>query len=189
MPCCDVCQRDFTKARNVKRHVEEQHTNNKYFVCCENKCKTSFKRRSNLSQHLEKKHGYSKMKAKSASIKSKPRTKNVMSSGFYSDISNTYSEISTDDEVLDLVKELDEILDIYIPEDTSNSFVDDLLEATGNSYADSSLVTETQYLRQVRRRRRRHIPKLRRHLSRTHLLRLTLPRNLRRFARWIASGC
>jgi hypothetical protein len=56
--------------------------------------------------------------------------------GLYSDISPSYSDISSDNEVLDLVQELDSYLDYYIPEDVSTTFVDDLLDATGNSTGD-----------------------------------------------------
>lgn len=139
MPSCEVCKRRFTQARNVKRHVNEQHGDNKLFDCCEEKCKSTFKRRSHLTHHLQKKHSYTKVKARSSCITSQPKLRNIISNRFWSDISNHYSDVSTYDEVLDLVKELDDILYTYIPEDTPNSFIDDLLEATGSSIADLSL--------------------------------------------------
>jgi hypothetical protein len=99
-------------------------------------CNTTFKRRSNLTQHQKKKHHFSKEDARSTCIKVKPKMPSFISNGFYSDISHNYSDVSSDDEVLDLVQELYSYLDTYIPEDVSNTFIDDLLDATGNSTGD-----------------------------------------------------
>ncbi|XP_060564518.1 transcription factor mef2A-like [Ruditapes philippinarum] len=75
-----------------------------------------------------------------------------ISNGFYSDISHNYSDVSSDDEVLDLVQELDSYLDTYIPEDVSNTFIDDLLDATGNSTGDLQHVDLPQEIQQARYR-------------------------------------
>lgn len=173
MPSCEVCKRKFTKARNVKRHVNEQHFEHMLFLCEE--CQSTFKRKSNLTQHLERKHSYTKEKARSACIKLKPILPNLTRNGFNSDI-RIHTDISKNDEILDLVKELDDLLDSYIPEETSKSFIDDLLEATGNSTAVFT-PSRTQHRR---RRNQLTLTKLNHRCCKSHVLRLILSNNHKR---------
>ena len=176
MPSCDVCNRCFTKARNLKRHNKEQHFNSKLFLCSVKNCAKTFKRRSNFTQHLEKKHHYDKSESRQTTIKAKPKPRNLLTSGVYSDISDVYSDVSSDDEILDLVKELDEYLDSYVPVEVTDSFIDDLLEETGNSTGDVIMLAPPQ--RRQRRRRRLILPKLLYRLCKSQLRHQASPRNL-----------
>jgi len=59
--------------------------------------------------------------------------------------------VSSDDDILDLVKELDKYLDSYVPVEVTDSFIDHVLEETGNSTGD--IIMPAQLQRQQRRRR------------------------------------
>jgi len=178
MPSSDVCNRCFTKARNLKRHNKEQHLNSEMLLCSVKNCVSTFKRRSNVTQHLEKKHHFDKSVSRQTTIKAKPKSWNLLTSGVYSDISDVYSDVSSDDEILDLVKELDEYLDSYVAVEVTDSFKDHILEETGNSTGDVIMPAPPQ--RQQRRRRRLILPKLVCRLCKSQLRHLASPRNLSR---------
>ena len=103
---------------------------------------------------------------------------NILSSDVYSDISIAFSEFSSDDEVLDLVKELYDYLNSYIPVEITDSFIDNILEETGNSTGDA--IMPAPPARQRRRLRQLILPKLLHRVCASQLLRLVIPRNMRR---------
>jgi len=139
---CKLCEKMYTKSRNLKRHLNECYNSNaKLFTCVELNCAYSSKRRSNVVQHLERVHNYTKQASRTILIKAKGRVENDLSSGYYSNVrSDGITDFSDDDEVLNMVKELDFLLDNLgneIPE-ADDSFIDKLLGDTGNSAVTSA---------------------------------------------------
>ena len=199
---CQLCENMYTKSRNLKRHLNECHNSNaKLFTCVELNCAYSSKRRSNVVQHLERVHNYTKQASRTILIKAKGRVENVLSSGYYSNVtSDGLTDVSDDDDVLDMVRELDFLLDNLgndIPE-ADDSFIDQLLEDTGNSAVNSaedvlddhgvkwscnkSTASKKTKRLQTRRKGRLILPKLLRRMSASSLLTFALPSKLRRLA-------
>lgn len=120
---CAICDKTFTKSRNLKRHMTEVHNNLKHWRCPQ--CTGKFTRRSNLAAHLERMHSMSKYDAKCASVKASQHS-NQPKVGKYSDISD-------DDTIFDLITELDEFVssasNALSSENTSDTFFDSLDEA------------------------------------------------------------
>jgi len=81
-------------------------------------------------------HNYTKQASRTILIKAKRRVENVLSSGYYCNVtSDGMTDVIDDDDVLDMVKELDFLLDNLgneIPE-ADYSFIDKLLEDTANN--------------------------------------------------------
>ena len=127
---CLICDSTFTKKSNLYRHRAEQH-GVKMLRC--HVCEKLFKRRSNLRRHLEIRHTFSKKESLEFSIRAGMLSKNPLSHSALSPVSSDghLSNVSEDDEVLDLIQELDD-LPLQIP-DYNNNIVDTLLEDTGNS--------------------------------------------------------
>lgn len=118
---CDTCDRTFTKKRNLKRHINEQHNDLKYWKCTVEKCSSKFIRRSNLKCHLEKLHKFTKDEARKQSIKAKQ---------FPTNTTSKYSDVSDDDSVLDMVAELDEFVNSYdFKQASSDEFLDSIMDA------------------------------------------------------------
>ena len=99
---CDICDKKFTKKRNLKRHVTEKHEKKSSWKCTVDNCEKTFSRRSNLISHLMMRHKLSPNEATELTIKSTKRDSGV------SNNDNHYSDVSDDDSVLDIVNELDE---------------------------------------------------------------------------------
>ena len=95
---CDLCSKEYKYKRNLTRHIQEKHFNNKVWKCVSENCNAKFIRRSYLSRHLMWKHEYDPATARKLALET---SSGAQSSHCY------YENISSDEDALDMCIELD----------------------------------------------------------------------------------
>ena len=143
---CDVCNKLFTKRRNLSKHVNETHMKQNVWICTMKDCDKTFSRRSNLHVHLQNIHKLSSAKARDDCIRAKRQGRKAECSAVYSDISqdemqtNQYSDISDDDSILDMIAEASDLL--QCPTETGANYLDQFIDPSGDDldYIDDVVI-------------------------------------------------
>ena len=99
MFACDKCDKSYKYRRNLKRHVMERHTEKEHWKCSIADCGSTFIRRSYLCDHLTYIHNLKRAKARRIALGAQ-RTNHRLCEYYY-------EEISSDDDILDLIQEAD----------------------------------------------------------------------------------
>ncbi len=114
--------------RNLKRHILERHLPRKHWKCVKPKCASTFIRRGYLLEHLTNMHKYTRSEARTATL-------NARREGDESPRYQYYEDISSDDEILDLLNEgpaVNEIQQMDILNDFDISKLDPVSSVDGS---------------------------------------------------------
>lgn len=129
---CLNYKKNFTKQRNLKRHIKEIHQTSRFLKCVYDDCAAKCIRRSNLVQHIHK------LSIESKKFSSKAQQHPVTYNGQFSDISD-------DDSSFDLVAELDELWEGYEIPDTTVNILDDIINDEINNNFTSTIENGDQH--------------------------------------------
>ena len=125
MYVCDICNREYKYKKNLKRHLQEKHSPTfEYWNCTEAGCSSKFIRKGYLFKHLHMIHHLSENTARRKAIDAQR--------GDIPQQQQYYEDISDDDTVLDLIRDLGEF------SDNGEKFdVDNYLSSDGNNDQES----------------------------------------------------
>lgn len=100
---CDMCNRTYKYKRNLSRHISEKHLELKHWNCVVQGCSAKLIRREYLVDHLTNIHNYKRSDARNAALHAS-RGNNKTNDDYY-------ENVSSDDEVLDIIAETGEAID------------------------------------------------------------------------------
>ena len=110
---CDECGKNYKYKRNLKRHIMERHTVVKHWKCTVEDCTSKFIRRGYLFEHLIKCHKLTRSDARKATLFARREDS--------SHTQSYYEEVSSDDEIFDILAEQSE-MDLAESIDILNNF-------------------------------------------------------------------
>jgi len=132
---CNICDKSYKYARNLKRHKLEKHFKSDHYMCSEEKCTAVFVRRSYLYKHLYAVHKLSMSYARERAI--------VASYRMSSPGDGYYENVSSEEDILDLLDadKGDEELDTFFTDEFNTSLLSETVKASTGFAATTA--TET----------------------------------------------